>query len=86
MATHRTKLELQQFEQKVAALAMTPVETARRLVQAEDALRKIEDAAVKSIHNHSITQEKPEKWVSIGDAVLKVCAPLRDLAREGLRQ
>lgn len=84
MTEHRSNLAQQQLEQKVAVLSLTPVETARRLVQAEEALRKIEDAAARSIHNYSITQEKPEKWVSIGDAVLKVCAPLRDLARDGL--
>ncbi len=70
----------------MAELASAPVETARRLVAAEEALRKIETAAVIAIQDYGITQETPEKWVTLGDLVRRLMAPIRDDARTGLRR
>jgi hypothetical protein len=83
--THET-LRQSRRDLQVAEYATKPVETARRLVQAEEALIEIETAAERGIHNYSITQEKPEKWVSLGDAVRGVLAPIRDAAREGMKR
>lgn len=73
-------------EARVLELARTPVECARRLAAAEDALKAIERASVQAVHEYGITQERPEKWVAIGDLVLKLMAPIRDAARAGLKR
>ena len=83
--THET-LRQSRRDLQIADYATRPVETARRLVMAEEALIKIEDAADKGIHTYSITQERPEKWVSLGDAVRGALAPIRDAAREGMKR
>lgn len=74
----------QMHERRVAELATRPVDTARRFLEAEAALKEIETSADLAIHEYSITQERPEKWSAIGDLVRKLVAPLRDRAREGL--
>lgn len=73
-------------EARVAELASSPVETARRLVAAEDALRRIETSAVVAIQDYGITQETPSKWVALGDLIRNLMAPIRDEARMGLRR
>lgn len=83
--THDT-LRQSRRDLQIAEYATKPVETARRLVMAEEALNLIEGAAEKGIHEYGITQEKPEKWVTLGDAVRRVLAPIRDAAREGMRR
>jgi hypothetical protein len=83
--THDT-LKQSRRDLQIAEYATKPVETARRLVMAEEALNLIEGAAEKGIHEYSITQERPEKWVALGDAVMGVLAPIRDAAREGLKR
>lgn len=87
-ATAQTMDHLRQarIEQTVADYATRPVESARRRVQAEDALRQIESITVSKIHDYSITQETPEKWVELGDLVRGILAPIRDAAREGLKR
>jgi hypothetical protein len=83
--THET-LRQSRRDLQIAEYATKPVETARRLVQAEEALIKIESASEDGIHKYSITQERPEKWVALGDAVRGVLAPIRDAAREGMKR
>ena len=73
-------------EQRVSEIAKTPVESARRLVAAEEALKAIERASVQAIHEYGITQERPEKWLTIGNLVLDLMAPVRDAARAGLKR
>jgi hypothetical protein len=70
----------------VSQLAATPVETARRLVQAQAALKKIESDATQAIYEYGITQEAPDKWMALGDLVRNMMAPIRDAARFGLKR
>lgn len=59
---------------------------ARRLARAEQALKRIESLSMDWIHEYGVTQETPEKWVDYTNLVLKILAPIRDLAREGTKQ
>lgn len=84
----KEQLDNQKREQMIAELATKPVETARRLLLAEEALKKIESLSMRAIHEYGITQDSPEKWdwKSIGDLVLKLAAPIRDAARRGMER
>lgn len=57
----------------------------RRLEATEEALAEIERIACDGIHKFGITQEdapaNKDAWFKIGNAILSVCAPIRDKAR-----
>jgi hypothetical protein len=78
-----------EIERKVAelavAIAASPVQYARRMLAAEVALKGVEDMAVRAIQAHGITQKPPATWLTYGQIVLDLMAPIRDLARQGLK-
>lgn len=65
-------------------LAFSPPDV-RRLARTERALREIERLACDAIHDYGITQETPEKWNDVVNLVLRLMAPIRDKAREGIK-
>lgn len=83
MAAKLAHEKRQEAERRIAELAARPVETARRMLAMEDALRKIDNIAQGAIDSYGITQESPEKWVQLGDLVRQMMAPIRDASREG---
>ncbi len=83
--THET-IRQSRRDAQIAEYATKPVETARRLVMAEEALIKIETASEDGIHKYGITQETPEKWIAIGDLVRGLLATIRDAGREGMKR
>jgi hypothetical protein len=71
-------------ESRAPTKKLTPAE--QRTAQMEATLRRIEEAASAAIHKYGITQQRPERWVDYTNLVLEICAPIRDQARDAVRQ